>query len=170
MSNAAQAVRDHLSSDPQARGLVFVSLFMYGAEIAKALDCDFYSTHAPTSDLALERMHQRWIAGEKRVMVCTSAFGAGTDYSHVQLVVHVGTSFNIIDYMQEAGRGGRDRQHAMCILIPTLPIAVEEKRNTYDALVSGGCIRHLITSMTDHTGMYCGDDSQNKLCSHCTAK
>ena len=178
-STTFTAVHDHLPSDSGARGLVFVSLLIYGAELAKSLDCDFYSGQAGISNTAREEMYNRWITGEKRVMVCTSAFGAGNDYSHVRLVVHVGTPFEMVDYVQEVSRGGRDKQTAICILLPISinnpNLAVSEKdyggkQKMYDALVSSNCIRYLLTSAMDDTGVYCLDDGQNRLCSRCASK
>lgn len=49
-----------------------------------------------------------FIRGEVRVMVATSAFGMGVDKKDVGLVVHFQISDSLENYVQEAGRAGRD--------------------------------------------------------------
>jgi hypothetical protein len=52
-------------------------------------------------------------------MVCTSAFGVGNDYPHTRFVIHAGNPFEMIGYIQEVARAGRDKEMATCILVPT---------------------------------------------------
>lgn len=58
-----------------------------------------------------------WIAGNKRVMVATNAFGMGVDKSDVRLVIHADLPPGLEEYYQEAGRAGRDGKEAYCIIV-----------------------------------------------------
>lgn len=58
-----------------------------------------------------------FLTGEKTIMVATSAFGMGIDLDALDLVVHFNMPLSIIDYMQQAGRAGRNGQRAHCILL-----------------------------------------------------
>lgn len=51
-----------------------------------------------------------FIQNEVRAMVATSAFGMGVDKKDVGLVVHYDISDSLENYVQEAGRAGRDPQ------------------------------------------------------------
>ena len=59
-----------------------------------------------------------FMRGEAQVIVATSAFGMGVDKSDVGLVVHYDISDSLENYVQEAGRAGRDASiNAHCYVL-----------------------------------------------------
>ena len=60
-----------------------------------------------------------FIDGDLQVIVATNAFGMGIDKQDIRLVLHADIPGSLENYMQEAGRAGRDSQQAKCVLLYT---------------------------------------------------
>ncbi|MGL6314944.1 RecQ family ATP-dependent DNA helicase [Vibrio sp. WXL103] len=60
---------------------------------------------------------ERFLASKTRVIVATNAFGMGIDKEDVRLVIHYEIPGSLENYLQEAGRAGRDTQAANCVLL-----------------------------------------------------
>lgn len=62
-------------------------------------------------------VQERFRIGELRIIAATNAFGMGIDKPDIRLVVHGDIPGSLENYLQEAGRAGRDRDHANCVLL-----------------------------------------------------
>ncbi|MDP1897639.1 MAG: helicase-related protein, partial [Sulfurimicrobium sp.] len=75
--------------------------------------------HAGLEPFIKNRIQNDFIAGETPIICATNAFGMGIDKDDVRMVIHADIPGSLENYLQEAGRAGRDRDEADCILIFT---------------------------------------------------
>ena len=75
--------------------------------------------HAGLQPEEKKNIQQGFIRGELRAIAATNAFGMGIDKPDVRLVVHADIPSSLENYLQEAGRAGRDQQEAHCVLLYT---------------------------------------------------
>lgn len=75
--------------------------------------------HAGLSPETKKDTQQSFIQGRLRVIAATNAFGMGIDKPDVRLVIHADIPGSLENYLQEAGRAGRDREAARCVLLYT---------------------------------------------------
>ena len=91
----------------------------YIAQYLRAKHIDAAHFHAGLSPETKKNVQQRFICGDIRVIVATNAFGMGIDKPDVRLVIHADIPGSLENYVQEAGRAGRDRVRARCVLLYT---------------------------------------------------
>ena len=76
--------------------------------------------HAKLPPESKKNTQKTFIEGGLRVIVATNAFGMGIDKPDVRLVIHADIPGSLENYLQEAGRAGRDSQSARCVLLYTV--------------------------------------------------
>lgn len=91
--------------------IVYVARTKSAENIAEQLrndGLDARAFHGQMDTMTKVRNQEDFINNKVRIIVATSAFGMGVDKSDVGLVIHYDISDSLENYLQEAGRAGRD--------------------------------------------------------------
>ena len=84
-----------------------------------------------------KREQELYMKGGRRVvMVATSAFGLGIDKPDIRYIIHQNAPASLEQYVQEAGRAGRDGRRADCVLLYD-----EDDRAMHELLLSKSRVR-----------------------------
>lgn len=101
--------------------IVYVARTKRTTELAERLSSDGFSAREFNGQMdSKEKIinQEDFISGKVQIMVATSAFGMGVDKKDVKLVIHYEISNSLEDYVQEAGRAGRDQSlNAKCYIL-----------------------------------------------------
>ncbi len=73
--------------------------------------------HAGKDAAEKKHIQENFVTGATRIITATNAFGMGIDKEDVRLVIHAYIPGSIENYLQEAGRAGRDQKDAECVLL-----------------------------------------------------
>jgi ATP-dependent DNA helicase RecQ len=115
-----QVLEHYLPADQAGGAIVYCATRRQTEEVAeflrvKEVAADYF--HAGLPPDSKKSVQERFIRGEIRVIGATNAFGMGIDKPDVRLVIHADIPGSLENYLQEAGRAGRDRQQARCVLL-----------------------------------------------------
>lgn len=101
--------------------IIYVSRIKSSLELAHRLNEDGYTARAYNGkmDKKIKSENQdAFTRGDVDIMVATSAFGMGVDKKDVGMVIHYDISDSLENYVQEAGRAGRDQSiNAECFVL-----------------------------------------------------
>ena len=115
-----QILMSYLPETKPGGAIVYCATRRQSEEVAEYLELKEVAAayfHAGLPPEAKKEVQRRFIGGELRVIVATNAFGMGIDKPDVRLVIHADIPGSLENYLQEAGRAGRDRAAARCVLL-----------------------------------------------------
>ncbi|WP_425091496.1 RecQ family ATP-dependent DNA helicase [Tropicimonas sp. S265A] len=115
-----EAIEAHLPEGGASGAVVYCATRSNAERVAEFLQAqglaaDYY--HAKRTAEEKTEIQEAFRVGELRVIAATNAFGMGIDKPDVRLVVHGDVPGSLENYLQEAGRAGRDRAPARCLLL-----------------------------------------------------
>ena len=117
-----QILEADLPADETGGAIVYCATRRHAEELAAFLQATGVTAdhfHAGLSPETKKDVQARFIGGDLRAIVATNAFGMGIDKPDVRLVIHADIPGSLENYLQEAGRAGRDQQRARCVLLYT---------------------------------------------------
>jgi len=91
--------------------IIYVSRTNRAFKLAERLSADGYLAkpyHGKMNKQEKSENQDAFIRGDVDIMVATSAFGMGVDKKDIGMVIHYDVSDSLENYVQEAGRAGRD--------------------------------------------------------------
>ncbi|MBF0543825.1 MAG: RecQ family ATP-dependent DNA helicase [Candidatus Riflebacteria bacterium] len=79
------------------------------------INADFFHAGRPPEEK--RRVQNEFLDGTIRAITATNAFGMGVDKPDIRAVIHFDVPGSLENYLQEAGRAGRDEENAECHLL-----------------------------------------------------
>ena len=119
-SDIHQVLTSCLPAEADGGAIIYCATRQQSEEVAEYLQlkdvaADYF--HAGLAPETKKDVQRRFIAGQLRAIAATNAFGMGIDKPDVRLVIHADIPGSLENYLQEAGRAGRDRTPARCVLL-----------------------------------------------------
>ncbi len=119
-SHIHKVIEEILPANASGGAIVYCATRAQSEEVAtflanKGFEAGYF--HAGLPPETKKNVQQSFIEGRLRVISATNAFGMGIDKPDVRLVVHADMPGSLENYLQEAGRAGRDQQPARCVML-----------------------------------------------------
>ncbi len=122
LAHIYQVVEQYLPPEEKGGAIVYCATRKSAENVAQYLVAKQESAgyfHGGLQPETKKAVQDRFINGELRIIAATNAFGMGIDKPDVRLVIHADIPGSLENYLQEAGRAGRDRKAAQCVLLYT---------------------------------------------------
>lgn len=99
----------------------FITIIMFCSELTKSVSAYRYVQmyHTNTEEDIQEKIiaHMGDPDGEIRVLIATIAFGMGVNVKGMHIAIMIGRPSELYDYLQMAGKIGRDGKQSMCLTV-----------------------------------------------------
>ncbi|MDG1528044.1 MAG: RecQ family ATP-dependent DNA helicase [Polaribacter sp.] len=113
--------------------IIYVSSRNKTKEIATFLNANKFKAsfyHGGLSAVNKKEAFDNWISEKTPIIVATNAFGMGIDKDNVKVVIHLDLPNSIENYIQEAGRAGRNGKKAFsAVLVNKNDIRIYKERS-----------------------------------------
>ena len=131
--------------------IIYVSSRNKTKEVATFLNANNFKAsyyHGGLSSNNKQEAFDRWISEKTPIIVATNAFGMGIDKDNVKVVVHLDLPNSIENYIQEAGRAGRNGEKAFSAVLAhknDTRLFKERIQNTFPSIKE---IKHIYKSLS----------------------
>lgn len=127
-------------------------------------DTEVWFYHAGLSREEKKKIEDKFFLSAGGVLVATCAYGMGVDKSNIRTVIHADLPSSAEAYLQESGRGGRDRKQAYAIaLVPFVPDTEADpeppderrRKELYDIFTGQECRRKALLHILEYETQLC---------------
>ena len=122
LAHVMATLESYLPSDLEGGAIIYCATRAHTEEVARYLNDQGMPTdhfHAGLTPERKKQVQDDFINSGLRAIAATNAFGMGIDKPDVRLVIHADIPGSLENYLQEAGRAGRDNDSAHCVLLYT---------------------------------------------------
>lgn len=121
LQRTGEIIQEHFDSTDEPGGIIVYAATRDATEEIR----DFLSHrgmvaeafHAGIEAKDKREIMEAFVVGSIPVICATNAFGMGIDKENIRLVLHYNIPGSLENYIQEAGRAGRDLKPARCVLL-----------------------------------------------------
>ena len=106
--------------------------------------------------------YEDWLSEKTPIIVATNAFGMGIDKSDVRAIIHYNLPQSVENYLQEAGRGGRDGKKAFSVILKNKTDILNTKTRLQKNLPSIDFIKQVYFNLNQHFQIAYGEISEKK--------
>ena len=122
LAHLHHTLESYLPGDLEGGAIIYCAARRNAEKVAEFLNgkgtkADHF--HAGLTPERKKQVQNDFIEGRLRAIAATNAFGMGIDKQDVRLVIHADIPGSLENYLQEAGRAGRDNDAAHCVLLYT---------------------------------------------------
>jgi len=121
----------------------------------KGFKSSFYHGGMDSKDRA--QSFSNWKNEITPIMIATNAFGMGIDKNNVRAIIHLDLPFSIENYIQEAGRAGRDGAKAYSIVLQNKADIELSKRQSQKSIPSLSFIKEVYKNLLQYFSIPFGE-------------
>lgn len=106
--------------------------------------------HGGLSMINKEKSFNSWMSEKARIMVATNAFGMGIDKDNVKVVIHIDIPSSIENYIQEAGRAGRNGKKAFSVILFNSSIIYDYNKKIQNNITAIDYLKQIYKYLNQH--------------------
>ena len=127
-------------------------------------DTEVWFYHAGLTREEKKKIEDKFFVSTGGVLVATCAYGMGVDKSNIRTVIHADLPSSAEAYLQESGRGGRDRKQAYAVaMVPFVPEPAanpdtpdsRRRKELYAIFTNQECRRKALLHILEHESQLC---------------